>query len=148
MGPSIPRGPGEGQIKTEAYLEQERVKFEDEKRRFIERVGSYETIARSNLSGERASFEVSDWTPMDSAGLFIPAKFDPTFDPNTSKQLQGQRLDRLDLSWFNADNLGFQWTPPPPPPPPRHPLQLMFGGTFQDRTEWRQQNQNRNRNNP
>lgn len=98
MGPSVPRGPSEAQIKTESELEAERVRFEGERRRFIERVGAYETIARNNLNGERGSFDTTDWTPMDSSGLYIPQKFDPSFNPGN---YQGQ-----DLSWFSAPNLG------------------------------------------
>jgi hypothetical protein len=100
MGPSVPRGPSEAQIKTESELETERVRFEGERRQFIERVGAYETIARNNLSGERGSFDTTDWTPMDSTGLYIPQKFDPSFNPNQMKYV-GQ-----DLSWFSAPNLG------------------------------------------
>ena len=98
MGPSIPKGPSNAQIKTEAQLEAERVKFEGERRRFVERVGMYETVAQNNLSGERGSFDRADWTPMDSTGIFIPQKFDPSFNPG---KYQGQ-----DLGWFAAPNLG------------------------------------------
>ena len=104
-----PRGPSDAQIKTESELESERVKFEGERRRFLERVGSYELVARNNLSGERGSFDTTDWVPMDSAGLFIPPKFDPSFNPG---KYQGQ-----DLSWFSASNLGVNYTPPPTPDP-------------------------------
>jgi hypothetical protein len=107
MGGSVPRGPSDAQIKTESELEAERVKFEGERRQFLERVGSYELVARNNLSGERGSFDTTDWTPMDSMGLFIPQKFDPSFNPG---KYQGQ-----DLSWFSAPNLGINYTPPTPP---------------------------------
>ena len=109
MGPSIPRGPSEAQIKTEAQLEEERVRFENERRKFVERVGSYETIASQRLAGEQSSFEVADWAPMDATGLFIPSKFNPSFDPT---KFPGQ-----DLSWFNAPNLGINTSNVPTPLP-------------------------------
>lgn len=99
-----PRGPSEAQIKTEAKLEEERVRFEGERRQFLERVGSYELVARNNLSGERGSFDTADWIPMDSSGLFIPQKFDPSFNP-------GSYQDQ-DLSWFSAPNLGVNYSAP------------------------------------
>jgi hypothetical protein len=106
MGGSAPRGPSDAQIKTEAQLEEERVKFENERRQFLERVGSYELVARNNLTGERGSFDTADWIPMDSSGLFIPQRFDPSFNPG--------RYPGQDLSWFSAPNLGINYTPPAP----------------------------------
>lgn len=105
----VPRGPSDAQIKTESELETERVRFENERRQFLEQVGSYEMLTRSNLSGERGSFDTADWIPMDSAGLFIPQKFDPSFNPG---KYQGQ-----DLSWFSAPNLGLNYTAPAIPNP-------------------------------
>jgi hypothetical protein len=116
MGPSVPRGPSEAQIKTEAELERERVKFENERRQFVERVGAYESLARTNLSGERSSFEVADWAPMDASGLFVPAKFDPSFDPT--------RYSNQDLSWFSAPNLGIN--APGSTPSVNNPSQGLF----------------------
>ena len=114
MPTSMPKGPSKAQIKTEADIEAERVKFENERRLFIERVASYETIA-SGADGARSSFEYKDWAPMDSAGLFIPAKFDPTFDPT---KYEGKR--HADLSWFSAHNLGLNYTQPELPKKRRH----------------------------
>ena len=98
MGPSTPKAKSDAQIKTEAQLEEERVRFEGEKRQFIERAGAYEALTRDRLSGERGSFEQADFIPMNNAGIYIPQKFDPTFDPT---KFAGQ-----DLSWFQAPNLG------------------------------------------
>lgn len=98
MGPSTPKAKSDAQIKTEAQLEEERVRFEGEKRQFIERAGAYEALTRDRLSGERSSFEQADFIPMNNAGIYIPQKFDPTFDPT---KFAGQ-----DLSWFQASNLG------------------------------------------
>ena len=106
MGASVPKGPSKAQIKGEAELEAERVKFENERRLFIERVAAYETIA-SAPSGQRSSFEYSDWAPMDSTGLFIPAKFSPSFDPSKYEDKPW-----ADLSWFSAPNLGINYTQP------------------------------------
>jgi hypothetical protein len=133
MGPSVPKGPSAQQIKTESQLEEERVKFENEKRLFIERVGSYESIARDRLSGERTSFESADFVPMDASGIYIPQKFDPSFDPS---KFAGQ-----DFSWFNAPNLGIanQWAPTIPVINPQAglPNQLnQTNRTRQNRREW------------
>lgn len=105
MGPSVPKAKSDAEIKTEAQLEEERVRFEGEKRQFIERAASYEALARDNLSGERTSFEAVDWVPPSAVGIQIPQKFDPTFDP-TNIRYQGQ-----DLSWFKAPNLGINYSP-------------------------------------
>ena len=98
FGHQVPKGPSQAQIKTDAALEAERVKFEDQKRKFIERVASYEMIATDQRSSEGSSFEVADWTKNYNAGLFIPPKFNPTFDPS--------KFGNQDLSSFAAPNLG------------------------------------------
>lgn len=113
MPTSIPK-PNKYAIKTKAALEAERVKFENERRLFIERVASYETLA-SGADGARSSFEYKEWAPMDSAGLFIPAKFSPTFDPT-----KWEKNRHANLSWFSAPNLGLNYIQPPPPGRPRH----------------------------
>lgn len=134
MGPSVPRGPSAQQIKTESELEQQRVIFENQKRQFVERAASYESISRSRMAGEQGSFEYSDFNlPLDATGLYIPQKFSPTFDPSA---YQGQ-----DFSWFNAPNLGVanQWTPTIPVINPQAglPNQLNQTNTSrQNRREW------------
>lgn len=108
---SGPRGPSDAQIRQEARLEEERVRFENEKRQFIERVGAYETLASNRLQGERSSFEAADWVPPSTIGIQIPEKFSPSFD--FAKEMQSGRFDAVGNTseywrWFDAPNLGIR----------------------------------------
>jgi hypothetical protein len=99
--PKIPRGKSDAEIALEASLEKDRVKFENEKRRFLEHVGAYETIATNSVQGARHSFEYADQLPganPNGSGLYIPSRFNPTFDPS--------KYVNQDLSGFAAPNLG------------------------------------------
>lgn len=108
---SGPRGPSDAQIRQEARLEEERVRFENEKRQFIERVGAYETLATNRLQGERSSFEAADWVPPSTVGIQIPERFSPSFD--FAKEMQSGRFDAVGQTseywrWFDAPNLGIR----------------------------------------
>lgn len=111
---SVPRGPSAAQIRQEARLEEERVRFQNEKRQFIERVGAYETLASERLVGERGSFEFADWAPKSTVGIQIPAKFSPTF--NFEQELGKGTFNSIESpsnywEWFNAPNLGVTTNP-------------------------------------
>lgn len=105
MGMSAPKGPSQSQIKTEAQLEAERVKYENEKRRFIENVAQYELIASDQRRALETSFEFTPTgvAPPEGSGLFIPAKFTPSFNPT---DWQGNKYAASNMDWFNAPNLG------------------------------------------
>lgn len=108
---SGPRGPSDAQIRQEARLEEERVRFENEKRQFIERVGAYETLATNRLQGERSSFEAADWVPPSTVGIQIPERFSPSFD--FAKEMQSGRFNAVGNTseywrWFDAPNLGIR----------------------------------------
>lgn len=105
-GPNIP---SREKIKTETQLEEERVRFENEKRLFIERVASYESIASERLAAQKNTMEfvpTSQTAAPDS--LFIPQRFGASFDPTKYEQLPF----KTDLSWFTAPNLGINYNQP------------------------------------
>lgn len=104
-GPNIP---SRAQIKTETQLEEERVKFENEKRLFIERVASYELIASQRLGQEAGSFEYAPSTETIPGSIQTPAQFQASFDPTKFEALNY----RTDLSWFTAPNLGINYVQP------------------------------------
>jgi hypothetical protein len=104
-GPNIP---SRAQTKTETQLEEERVKFENEKRLFIERVASYELIASQRLGQEAGSFEYAPATEIMPGSVQAPAQFQSSFDPTKFEALNY----RTDLSWFTAPNLGINYTQP------------------------------------
>jgi len=104
-GPNIP---SRAQIKTETQLEEERVKFENEKRQFIERVASYELLASNRLEGERGTFEYGTAREIMPGSTQAPASFNASFDPSKFESLNY----RTDLSWFTAPNLGINYTQP------------------------------------
>ena len=104
-GPNIPSSK---RIKTEAQLEEERVKFENEKRLFIERVASYESISTQRLQSESNTFE--NFTPSVTMPGSVKTSegFSASFDPTKFEQLNF----RTDLSWFTAPNLGINYKQP------------------------------------
>lgn len=116
-GPSIPSGPSPEQQRIDAEFERERVKYEQEKRRFLEQVASYETLSRGTIQARESSFENAPPTAYDASGLFIPARFDPSLNP-TSNALgtewftgSGTRLGYRtndQMSWYWAPNLGLR----------------------------------------
>ena len=111
---SVPRGPSDAQIMQESRLEEERVRFQNEKRQFIERVGAYESLASQNLTGERSSFEAADFVPRSTVGLQVPAKFTPSF--NFEQELGKGTFNEIKTpsmywQWFDAPNLGFTTNP-------------------------------------
>lgn len=101
---SGPKIPSQAKIKRDAQLEEERVRFENEKRLFIERVGSYETIASERQGASRGTFEYAPTVPVEAGSLQIPQRFDPTFDPS-----RYENFADADLSWFSAPNLGLNY---------------------------------------
>lgn len=111
---SGPKIPSEAKIKRDAQLEADRVKFENEKRLFIQRVASYENIAVDRLGGGRGSMEYVDSLPASTAGIQIPEHFTPTFQPGKYEELiRTNTVDpKIDLSWFTAPNLGLNYTQP------------------------------------
>jgi len=118
MGKGAPRGPSESQIQAQSDLEAQRVKYEDEKRRFVERVASYELLTREAVRAQTGSFEVQGVSPVPDATRQATARFDPTFDPS---KLSGTAQSEFykNNSWFWAPNLGvtqasFGITIPPP----------------------------------
>lgn len=103
-----PNAPSREKIKTEAQLEEERVKFENEKRLFIERVASYELISSQRLAAEGGTFESAPSMAPIPGSIQIPERFQASFDPTKFEQLNF----RTDLSWFTAPNLGINYQQP------------------------------------
>lgn len=105
MGKGAPKGPSESQIQAQSDLEAQRVKYEDEKRRFLERVASYELLTREAVRSQTSSFEVQGVSPVPDASRQATAPFDPTFDPS---QLSGTAQSEFykNNNWFWAPNLG------------------------------------------
>lgn len=104
-----PKGPNRARIKQDADLEAERIKFENERRLFIEHAASNElvTTAAQERLASGSSFEYSDPNAVDpndfgAAGLMIPSKFDPSIDFSKYNLHKSP-----DLSWATAENLGF-----------------------------------------
>lgn len=86
--PSIPSGPSPEQQRIDAEFERERVKYESEKRRFLEQVASYETLSRGTMRQNASTFENVAPTTFDPAGLFIPARFTPSLQAETTTTQQ------------------------------------------------------------
>ena len=105
---SVPKGPSKAQSAQDAKIEEDRIKFENERRIFTERAASYELA--SSATGRSQSFEYTDPTALNPndfglAGLFIPGKFDPSLNFDNYNTKFGP-----DLTWASAANLGY--TPP------------------------------------
>ena len=104
MGKGAPKGPSEVQIQAQSDLESQRVRYEDEKRRFIENVASYELLASEAMRARGSSFQVQDM-PVIADNRSAPMAFDPTFDP-TSLTGAAQSEFNKNNSWYWAPNLG------------------------------------------
>lgn len=106
MGKGAPSGPSDQEIKAEAELERERVKFEQEKQRFVERVASIELLKSEQRRATAASFQVQGLVTQQSNAQ-AQSPFDPTFDPLQfmSSHPQGN-IEAEDYAWFKAPNLG------------------------------------------
>lgn len=102
---SVPKGPSKARSAQDARIEEERIKFENERRIFTERAASYELA--SSGTGRSQSFEYTDPTALNPndfglAGLFIPGKFDPSLDFESFNTKMNP-----DFSWAKAENLGY-----------------------------------------
>lgn len=112
----IPSGPSEAQIKRESDFERERVKFEGEKRQYLEKVAAYDLIAQGTRQAQMGTFENQTQTPLfDSSGLFIPMKFNPSLTYQTMGPTgtswttgSGQNLGNERLDWYWSPNLGLR----------------------------------------
>lgn len=116
--PKIPSGPSPEQQRVDAEFERERVKYESEKRRFLEQVASYETLTRGAIQAQQNTFEYSPQTSIDPSGLSIPSRFDPSLKPvvtegvsNFTWQSNGQTIGlrgQDQMNWYWAPNLGLR----------------------------------------
>lgn len=102
-----PKGPSNSQIKSDAMVEEARVKFEADRRAFLERVAGYDIAAEGQSRLDGGSLEYIDPSFKDPndfgiAGLSIPGKFDPSLDFTRFDTRRGP-----DLSWATTPNLGF-----------------------------------------
>lgn len=111
MGASVPSGPSPQQAAYDAWLERQRVKYEEEKRQFRERVGTYETLASDYQSSAMDTFEYTPggYKPPDAAALMDPARFTPSFRPrdiNMNVITDPTTAYARTPGWFWAPNLG------------------------------------------
>ena len=102
-----PKGPSNSQIKSDAMVEEERVRFEADRRNFLERVASYDIASEGQRRMDGGSLEYIDPSFKDPndfgiAGLSIPGKFDPSLDFSKFDTRRGP-----DLSWAQTPSLGF-----------------------------------------
>ena len=109
MGGSAPRVNLKAEDRN-TELEEERGKFENEKRMFVERAAANELTSSELLRGQGYSFEFLDFDQSRNlASVQIPARFDPSFSP---------RAGETAPSWFSGAHLGLNYTPPAFVPPP------------------------------
>lgn len=116
MGMGSPSIKSDAQITEEARIEEERVKFQGEKQSFIESVAKYELLATDARKAHEATFEYQapgSWQPGggNGSGLFIPAKFNPSFDdpgapPSNNINTSQPGAVWSNQTWFHAPNLG------------------------------------------
>lgn len=110
MGASIPSGPSPQQARYDAWLERERVRYEDQKRQFRERVGAYETLTSDYSNRAAGSFEYDpSLSVMPTEGLMRQAKFAPTFKPrdvNMNLITDPTQAYANTPGWFWAPSLG------------------------------------------
>jgi len=108
MGKGAPSGPSDEEIRAEADLERERVKFEDEKRVFVERVAGIELLKTERRRALETSLQVQGLVnPASYEGAAPGEMFSPSFNPSTfisNNPLGNVTSD--DYRWFNAPNLG------------------------------------------
>ena len=122
----VPKGPSNSQIKSDAMVEEARVRFEADRRTFLERVASYDIASEGQRRMDGGSLEYIDPSFKDPndfgiAGLSIPGKFSPSLD---FSKFSAQR--KPDFSWATAPNLGYtpDWAQSLSRPPA-----FNFGGT-------------------
>lgn len=111
MGASVPSGPSPQQAAYDAWLERQRVKYEEEKRQFRERVGTYETLASDYQSNAMNTFEYTPggYKPPEAEALMDPARFTPSFRPrdiNMRPITDPTAAYARTPGWFWAPNLG------------------------------------------
>lgn len=102
-----PNGPSNAKIKSDAMVEEARVRFEADRRHFLERVASYDIASEGQRRMDGGSLEYIDPSFKDPndfgiAGLSIPGKFDPSLDFS-----KFSTQHKPDLSWATAPNLGY-----------------------------------------
>ena len=137
MGASIPSGPSPQQAAYDAWLERERVRYQDQKRQFRERVGAYETLASDYSNRAAGSFEYDpSLSVMPTEGLMRQERFSPTFKPrdvNMNLITDPTQAYANTPGWFWAPSLGISKGTTVKPSeinqktPTIHP---MFGGRF------------------
>jgi hypothetical protein len=117
MGAKIPKGPSKEEQEKDAELERQRVKYEEEKRRFIEGAAQNELISRQAMtSQEMGGFEFAPIQIPEPTGLMTPQAFRPSLgysagDDTTKPSITfgGPDNDRWTSTvpdWFWAPNLG------------------------------------------
>jgi hypothetical protein len=115
MGAKVPKGPSKEQQAQDAELERQRVKYEEEKRRFIEGAAQNELISRQSMTTqEMGGFEFAPLQIPEPGGLMTPQAFRPSIgyssgDGTVSVTYGGPDNDRWTSSvpdWFWAPNLG------------------------------------------
>ena len=106
MGKGAPSGPSDQEIRAESELERERIKFEQEKQRFVERVAGIDLLKSEQRRATAASFQVQGVVQQQSNAT-APSPFDPTFDPLDFMSAHPQgNITADDYAWFKAPNLG------------------------------------------
>ena len=118
MGGGGPDIKSDAEIAEDARMEEERIKFQGEKRTFLENVARYELLATDARKAHESTFEYQipgSWNPGGAgnggsmgSGLFVPAKFNPSFDDSARNKVNtsiaGQSWSNQE--WFNSPNLG------------------------------------------
>lgn len=110
MGASVPSGPSPQQAAHDAWLERERVRYENQKRQFIERVGAYETIAGDYAMRASGTFEYDPSIgQLPTEGLSRQERFSPTFRPrdvNMNLITDPTQAYAATPGWFWSPSLG------------------------------------------
>jgi hypothetical protein len=113
MGAKIPKGPSKEQQAQDAELERQRVKYEEEKRRFIEGAAQNELISRQSMtSQEMGGFEFAPLQIPEPNSLMTPQSFRPSIGYSSGDgtlTYGGPDNDRWTSSvpdWFWSPNLG------------------------------------------
>jgi len=98
----IPSGPSQEEIEKAEQEQERRMRFEDEKRRYLTDVGAYEIMTQTSIDRANQSLEYRGDQPVmpPIESLMIPKKFEPTIDFDRS-------LIR-EYEWMEAENLGFK----------------------------------------
>lgn len=98
---SVPTGPSKAEIKAAEEEQERRLRFEDEKRRYLTEVGAYEIMTQTAVDRRNQSLEYREGEAMPPIeSLYVPRKFEPTidFDPALMQE----------YDWMKAENLGFE----------------------------------------